>query len=147
MGYITFENVTKEYRTALENVELAQQVCSQSLNPIEALTQVGLSERMHNFPAQLSGGEQQRVSIALALCKNPALLLCDEPTGALDSKTGMQVLHVLSDISKRYGTTIAIITHNEAVAQMANCVIRMKSGQIHSVIQNALPMPVEAIAW
>jgi len=133
--------------TALENVELAQQVCQKSLNPVEVLTQVGLGDRMHNFPAQLSGGEQQRVSIARALCKNPALLLCDEPTGALDSQTGMQVLQVLSDVSKRYGTTVAIITHNEAVAPMANRVLRMKSGQIKSALLNDSPVPVEAIAW
>jgi ABC-type antimicrobial peptide transport system, ATPase component len=133
--------------TALENVELARQVCPQSLDPVEVLTQVGLSDRMHNFPAQLSGGEQQRVSIARALCKNPALLLCDEPTGALDSQTGMHILQVLSDVSKRYGTTIAIITHNEAVAPMANRVIRMKSGQIKSVTLNDAPVAAEAIAW
>ncbi len=133
--------------TALENVELARQVCEHSLDPVEVMNQVGLGERMHNFPAQLSGGEQQRVSIARALCKNPALLLCDEPTGALDSKTGMQVLQVLADVSKRYGTTVAIITHNASIAPMAHRVIRVRSGQIESVEMNDSPLPAEAIAW
>ncbi|MGB4649029.1 MAG: ABC transporter ATP-binding protein, partial [Acetivibrionales bacterium] len=96
--------------TALENVELAKQICKNPLDPVEVLEQVGLLDRMNNFPAQLSGGEQQRVSIARALCKNPTLLLCDEPTGALDSRTGMQVLRLLSDVSAKYGTTVIIIT-------------------------------------
>lgn len=102
---------------------------------------------MQNFPAQLSGGEQQRVSIARALCKNPALLLCDEPTGALDSKTGLQVLALLKEVSQRYGTTVAIITHNAAIAPLANRVIRMKSGRIDSVELNEHPASVEEIAW
>ena len=133
--------------TALENVELARQVCKDALDPVQVLKQVGLEERMQNFPAQLSGGEQQRVSIARALCKNPALLLCDEPTGALDSKTGLQVLALLKEVSQRYGTTVAIITHNAAIAPLANRVIRMKSGHIDSVELNEHPASVEEIAW
>lgn len=133
--------------TALENVELAKQICRDPLNPVDVLEQVGLKDRMDNFPAQLSGGEQQRVSIARALCKNPALLLCDEPTGALDSKTGMQVLRLLSDVSAKFRTTVVIITHNALIAPMANRVIRMKNGRIESVELNPEPMPVEEIAW
>ena len=133
--------------TALENVELARQVCKDALDPVQVLKQVGLEERMQNFPAQLSGGEQQRVSIARALCKNPALLLCDEPTGALDSKTGLQVLALLKEVSQRYGTTVAIITHNAAIAPLADRVIRMKSGHIDSVELNEHPASVEEIAW
>ena len=133
--------------TALENVELARQVCPNALDPVEVMKQVGLGERMNNFPAQLSGGEQQRVSIARALCKNPALLLCDEPTGALDSKTGLQVLGLLKDVSERYQTTVAIITHNAAIAPMARRVIRMKNGGIESVTLNDHPASVEEIAW
>ena len=133
--------------TALENVELAKQICKNPLDPVEVLEQVGLLDRMNNFPAQLSGGEQQRVSIARALCKNPTLLLCDEPTGALDSRTGMQVLRLLSDVSAKYGTTVIIITHNTLIASMAKRVIRMKNGRIESVVLNRDPMPVEEIAW
>ncbi|MCI5957864.1 MAG: ABC transporter ATP-binding protein [Clostridiales bacterium] len=133
--------------TALENVELARQVCPNALNPVEVLGQVGLSERMNNFPAQLSGGEQQRVSIARALCKNPALLLCDEPTGALDSKTGLQVLSLLKDVSEKYQTTVAIITHNAAIAPLAKRVIRVRNGRIESVEMNEHPASVEEIAW
>ena len=133
--------------TALENVELARQVCPNALDPIEVMQQVGLGERMSNFPAQLSGGEQQRVSIARALCKNPALLLCDEPTGALDSKTGLQVLSLLKDVSEKYQTTVAIITHNAAIAPLARRVIRVKNGQIESVTINEHPASVEEIAW
>ncbi|MFY9568603.1 MAG: ABC transporter ATP-binding protein, partial [Acetivibrionales bacterium] len=131
--------------TALENVELAKQICKNPLDPVEVLEQVGLLDRMNNFPAQLSGGEQQRVSIARALCKNPTLLLCDEPTGALDSRTGMQVLRLLSDVSAKYGTTVIIITHNTLIASMAKRVIRMKNGRIESVVLNKDPMPVEEI--
>lgn len=133
--------------TALENVELAQQVCPNALSPREVMEQVGLQDRMHNFPAQLSGGEQQRVSIARALCKNPALLLCDEPTGALDSKTGVQVLALLSKLSKDFGTTVVIITHNAMIAPLARRVIRMKNGTIESVVLNDHPASVEEIAW
>lgn len=133
--------------TALENVELARQVSPKALDPVEVLKQVGLAERMNNFPAQLSGGEQQRVSIARALCKNPALLLCDEPTGALDSKTGLQVLALLGKLRQRYETTIAIITHNASIAPMANRVIRVRSGKIESVTTNEAPVSVDEIAW
>lgn len=133
--------------TALENVELARQICPNALDPIEVLKQVGLGERMNNFPAQLSGGEQQRVSIARALCKNPALLLCDEPTGALDSKTGLQVLALLKEVSEKYQTTVAIITHNAAIAPLAKRVIRVRSGRIESVELNPNPAGVEEIAW
>ena len=133
--------------TALENVELAQQVCERALDPREVLEQVGLGERMNNFPAQLSGGEQQRVSIARALCKNPALLLCDEPTGALDSKTGEQVLDLLTRLCHDYSTTVVIITHNSALTAMADRIIQVKSGQILSNKVNEHPVPVEQIEW
>ncbi|NLO84681.1 MAG: ABC transporter ATP-binding protein [Clostridiales bacterium] len=133
--------------TALENVELARQVCPNALDPVEVLKQVGLGERMNNFPAQLSGGEQQRVSIARALCKNPALLLCDEPTGALDSKTGLQVLSLLKEVSEKYQSTVAIITHNGAIAPLAKRVIRVKNGSIESVQINDHPVDVDDIAW
>ncbi len=133
--------------TALENVELAQQVCPRALNPREVLCQVGLEKRMNNFPAQLSGGEQQRVSIARALCKNPALLLCDEPTGALDSVTGEQVLELLTRISHESGTTVVIITHNASIAPLGNRVIRMRNGGVESVELNPSPARVEEITW
>ncbi|MEG2950415.1 MAG: ABC transporter ATP-binding protein, partial [Clostridia bacterium] len=133
--------------TALENVELARQVCKNALDPAEVLRGVGLGDRMNNFPAQLSGGEQQRVSIARALCKNPALLLCDEPTGALDSKTGLQVLALLKDVCERYRTTVAIITHNAAISPLAERVVHVRSGAIESVIMNEHPASVEEIAW
>lgn len=133
--------------TALENVELARQVCPNALDPAQVLQQVGLGGRMSNFPAQLSGGEQQRVSIARALCKNPALLLCDEPTGALDGETGLQVLALLKEVSERYQSTVAIITHNEAIAPLAKRVIRVKNGQIASVAINDRPAKVNEIAW
>ena len=133
--------------TALENVELARQVCPRALDPREILEQVGLGARMNNFPAQLSGGEQQRVSIARALCKNPALLLCDEPTGALDSRTGEQVLELLSNVSKTYGATVVIITHNASIAPMGDRVIRMRNGTIQENVVNPNPAKVEDIAW
>ncbi len=133
--------------TALENVELAEQVCRQPLSPREMLERVGLGERMHNFPAQLSGGEQQRVAIARALCKNPALLLCDEPTGALDSETGRMVLTLLQDVGRDMGKTVVIITHNAAIVPAATRVIRMRNGQIDSVAVNEAPMAMEEIAW
>ncbi len=133
--------------TALENVELARQVCPDALNPETVMKQVGLEHRMNNFPAQLSGGEQQRVSIARALCKNPALLLCDEPTGALDSKTGEQVLELLKTVSDTYHTTVVIITHNASIAPLGNRVIRMRNGQIAENSVNPDPARVEDIAW
>ena len=133
--------------TALENVELARQVCPKALDPREILEQVGLGARMNNFPAQLSGGEQQRVSIARALCKNPALLLCDEPTGALDSKTGEQVLDLLSRVSKTYHTTVVIITHNASIAPLGDRLIRMRNGGIQENAVNPHPAKVEDIAW
>ncbi len=133
--------------TALENVELAQQICPNALNPAEVLTQVGLADRINNFPAQLSGGEQQRVSIARALCKNPALLLCDEPTGALDSATGEQVLSLLTRLSRDFGTTVVIITHNASIAKLAQRVIRLRSGAVERIKLNKKPLRVEDIAW
>ena len=133
--------------TALENVELASQICKNTLDPKEVLASVNLKDRMNNFPAQLSGGEQQRVAIARALAKNPKLLLCDEPTGALDSKTGQKVLKVLQDTCFNYGMTIVIITHNAVIAEMANRVIKMKNGIIEEIIINKNPKKVEEINW
>ena len=134
--------------TALENVELARQVCrDHALDPKTVMEQVGLGDRLRNFPAQLSGGEQQRVSIARALCKNPALLLCDEPTGALDSKTGVQVLSLLKDICQTHNATVVIITHNATIAPLGNRVIRIKNGGIESIELNKNPANVEDISW
>ena len=133
--------------TALENVELARQVCKNALDPRVVMEQVGLSDRLSNFPAQLSGGEQQRVSIARALCKNPALLLCDEPTGALDSKTGVQVLSLLTDISRNHGATVVIITHNATIARLGNRIIHVKNGTVASVETQEHPESVEEISW
>ena len=133
--------------TALENVELANQV---SKNPLDAklvLEEVGLSERMMNFPAQLSGGEQQRVSIARALAKNPKLLLCDEPTGALDYNTGKSILKLLEDTCKEKGMTVVVITHNQAIAPMADRIISIKNGKVSSVKMNEKKVPVEEIEW
>ncbi len=133
--------------TALENVEIAAQLCSDSLPADQVLKAVGLGNRMSNFPAQLSGGEQQRVSIARALAKHPKLLLCDEPTGALDYETGKSILKLLQDSCRRDGMTVVIITHNGALAAMADRVIRVKSGAIHSVRMNDHVVPVEQIEW
>jgi len=133
--------------TALENVELASQIVKDSIPAAEVLTQVGLGDRLHNFPAQLSGGEQQRVSIARALAKKPKLLLCDEPTGALDYNTGKEVLKLLQDQSRQNGMTVLIITHNSALTAMADRVIQVKSGQIRSVAKNEHIVPVEDIEW
>ncbi len=133
--------------TAKENVELAAQICKNPLDVEETLKMVGLQDRMNNFPSQLSGGEQQRVAIARAVAKNPKLLLCDEPTGALDYVTGKQVLKVLQDMCYKNGITVIMITHNGALAAMAQKVIRVKSGQIQSVTMNEKPMNVEDIEY
>ena len=133
--------------TALENVELAAQICPDSLDAADTLRNVGLGERMGNFPAQLSGGEQQRVAIARALAKNPKLLLCDEPTGALDYQTGKQILQLLQDTCRRDGITVIIITHNSALAPMADRLIRFKSGQVTEMSLNAHPTPIARIEW
>ncbi len=133
--------------TALENVELASQICSSPLDAAQVLRSVGLGDRMANFPAQLSGGEQQRVAIARALAKNPQLLLCDEPTGALDYTTGKAILQLLQDMSRRQGMTVIIITHNSALTAMADRVIQVKNGSVTSEEINAAPVPVEALEW
>ena len=133
--------------TALENVELATQICPDSLDPTEMLEKVGLAERLNNFPAQLSGGEQQRVSIARALAKNPKLLLCDEPTGALDYQTGKQILQLLQDMSRSEHVTVVIVTHNAALADMADRLIRFKSGRVTSMTTNESPLPIAEIEW
>jgi ABC-type antimicrobial peptide transport system, ATPase component len=133
--------------TALENVELAAQICEDSLNASEILDKVGLGDRKGNFPAQLSGGEQQRVSIARAIAKNPKLLLCDEPTGALDYNTGKQILQLLQDTCRRDKITVLIITHNSALAPMADRVIRFKSGKVKEIIKNPNPISISEIEW
>lgn len=133
--------------TALENVELASQICKDSLDAASVLDKVGLSERMSNFPAQLSGGEQQRVAIARAIAKNPKLLLCDEPTGALDYATGKQILQLLQDTCRKENMTVLIITHNSALAPMADKVIRFKSGRVTDIAINEHPTPIEEIEW
>ena len=133
--------------TAIENVELATQICKDSLNPAEVLEKVGLKDRMKNFPSQLSGGEQQRVAIARAIAKNPKLLLCDEPTGALDYNTGKEVLKLLQDTAKTSNMTVIIITHNQAIAPMADRIIQMKSGKIVQNIINQRPRPVSELEW
>lgn len=133
--------------TALENVELAAQICPDSLDAEETLGKVGLADRLENFPAQLSGGEQQRVSIARALAKNPKLLLCDEPTGALDYQTGKQILQLLQDTCRRDGITVVIVTHNAALADMADRLIRFKSGRVTQMTTNQNPLPISQIEW
>ena len=133
--------------TALENVELAAQICSDSLDAGETLDKVGLENRKNNFPAQLSGGEQQRVSIARAIAKNPKLLLCDEPTGALDYNTGKQILKLLQDTCRKDNITVLIITHNSALAPMADRLIRFKSGKVIEMTVNDNPIPIEEIEW
>ena len=133
--------------TARENVELATQICKKSLNPEEVLEKVGLKNRMNNFPSQLSGGEQQRVAIARAIAKNPKLLLCDEPTGALDYKTGKQILKLLQDTARKENMTVLIITHNGAISPMADKVIHFKNGTAESIEINEKPTPVEEIEW
>jgi putative ABC transport system ATP-binding protein len=133
--------------TAKENVELAAQICKDPLDAEEVLKQVGLGERMKNFPAQLSGGEQQRVAIARALAKNPKLLLCDEPTGALDYNTGKAVLKLLQDTCRKSGMTVVVITHNSALAAMADRIITVKSGTVESMRMNTEIVDVENIEW
>ena len=133
--------------TVIENVELATQLCKNSLDPSEILDKVGLKNRKNNFPAQLSGGEQQRVAIARAICKNPKLLLCDEPTGALDYKTGKQILKLLQDTCRNEQMTVIIITHNSAISPMADKVIKFKNGTVSDVIINEKPKNIEDIEW
>lgn len=133
--------------TALENVSLATQICKEPMDPKEVLEMVGLSHRQDNFPSQLSGGEQQRVAIARALAKNPKLLLCDEPTGALDYNTGKSILKLLQDTGRKTGMTIVIITHNLALTAMADRVIKVKNGTITEVVKNDNPVPVDQIEW
>ncbi len=133
--------------TAKENVELAAQIVADAENAEDTLLKVGLGKRMDNFPAQLSGGEQQRVTIARALAKKPKLLLCDEPTGALDYETGKQILQLLEDASRQMGTTVVIITHNSAIAPMADRVIRINDAKVRSIEENPNPTPISAIEW
>ena len=133
--------------TALENVELALQICKNPMDAQEVMEDVGLGERLDNFPAQLSGGEQQRVSIARALAKNPKLLLCDEPTGALDYNTGKAILKLLQDTCREKGMTVILITHNSAIAPMADRVIKIKNGMVSEMTVNEHPVPVETIEW
>ena len=133
--------------TAIENVELASQICRDPMDAMTVIDQVGLHDRAGNFPAQLSGGEQQRVAIARALAKNPKLMLCDEPTGALDYNTGKSVLKLLQDCSRKNGMTVVIITHNHALTAMADRVISVKSGTVTSVKTNSAPTPIEYIEW
>lgn len=133
--------------TALENVELALQICKEPLDAATVMNEVGLGERMDNFPAQLSGGEQQRVAIARALAKNPKLLLCDEPTGALDYNTGKAILKLLQDTCREKGMTVIVITHNSAIAPIADRMIKVKNGRVSSMIQNEHPVSIETIEW
>lgn len=133
--------------TAIENVEMASQLAKDPMDPEKILSEVGLEERKSNFPAQLSGGEQQRVAIARALAKNPKLLLCDEPTGALDYQTGKSILKLLQKLSVGKNMTVVIITHNSALTAMADRVIRLKSGRVESNVENINPVPVETIEW
>ena len=133
--------------TALENVSLATQICKDPLDPVATLRAVGLGDRMNNFPGQLSGGEQQRVAIARALAKNPKLLLCDEPTGALDYNTGKAILQLLQDQARNSGTTVIIITHNKAITPMADRVISVRSGRVSDIKVNSNPVPIADIEW
>lgn len=133
--------------TAKENVELASEIVNDAADPVEVLASVGLGDRMNNFPAQLSGGEQQRVAIARAVAKNPKILLCDEPTGALDYRTGKQVLGILEDMCRKRGATVIIVTHNAAIAPIADRVIRMHDARVQSIDVNATPTPIANIEW
>ncbi len=132
---------------ALENVELATEICKDSFDPKTILAEVGLEERLFNFPSQLSGGEQQRVAIARALAKNPKLLLCDEPTGALDYNTGKSILKILQDTCRQTGMTVIVITHNLAISPMGDKIIKMKNGKVAGVVVNENPVPIEMIEW
>ena len=133
--------------TALENVELASEICRDPLDPAETLRSVGLGERLHNFPAQLSGGEQQRVSIARALAKNPKLLLCDEPTGALDYNTSKEILKLIETVNHKYGNTIVMVTHNDAIKDMADRVVKLRDGMIRRNYQNEQKIPAADLEW
>ena len=133
--------------TALENVELATEICKDALPPAQVLESVGLSDKTKNFPAQLSGGEQQRVSIARAIAKNPKLLLCDEPTGALDYATGKLILRLLHDVCKTHNKPVIVVTHNQALKDMADTVIFIKNGRIENTVHNDSPRPIEEIEW
>ena len=133
--------------TAKENVELAAEICENPIDIEEVLEAVGLGKRMDSFPSQMSGGEQQRVAIARAVAKNPQILLCDEPTGALDYETGISILKVLKEMNEKYNNTVVVITHNASIAQMADKVIKMRSGKITEVVVNEEPIPAERIEW
>ena len=133
--------------TAFENVSLVTEIADNAFEPKDLLKQVGLEDRLNSFPSQLSGGEQQRVAIARAMAKNPSLLLCDEPTGALDYETGIQVLSALQDANKKYNKTLMVITHNAAIAQMADKIIRVQSGRVAEISLNPNPLPPERIEW
>ena len=147
IGFVFQFNNLVPNLTALENVELAMQICKNPLDAKKVLCEVGLEDRMGNFPAQLSGGEQQRVSIARALAKNPKLLLCDEPTGALDYQTGKAILKLLQDMCREKGMTVIVITHNSALTPMADRVIHIKNGTVSAMELNTDPTPVEEIEW
>lgn len=133
--------------TVYENVHLVSEIAPKALDAGEMIEKVGLSDHRNNFPAELSGGEQQRISIARALCKNPKILLCDEPTGALDSETGVMVLQLLLDMARQYGKTIVVVTHNQSIARMADVVIRVKNGKIRSVEEQAEPLRADEVDW
>lgn len=133
--------------TALENVELASEIVAHAKNAATVMADVGLEKRLDNFPSQLSGGEQQRVAIARAVAKNPKILLCDEPTGALDYQTGKHILKILQDMARKQGSTVIIVTHNAAISQIANCVIQMHDGSVSKIVCNATPTDIERIDW